>query len=38
VILLFEPGRVELEGEEGDRVRVGERIGRRRVRRVAGAA
>ena len=32
VILLFEPGRVRLDGGSGDRVLVGQRIGRRAVR------
>jgi phosphatidylserine decarboxylase len=32
VILLFEPGRVVLEGKEGDTVRVGRRLGRRGTR------
>src|SRR5438270_5437014 len=32
VILLFEPGRVELEGAPGDTVRMGQRIGRKRAR------
>ena len=32
VILLFEPGRVELEGSPGDTVRMGQRIGIKRAR------
>ena len=38
VILLFEPGRVVLEGKEGDVVRVGGRIGRRGARARESAA
>jgi phosphatidylserine decarboxylase len=38
VILLFEPGRVVLEGKEGDVVRVGVRIGRRGARARESAA
>jgi phosphatidylserine decarboxylase len=32
VIVLFEPGRVELEGAPGERVRMGQRIGKKRAR------
>jgi phosphatidylserine decarboxylase len=32
VIVIFEPGRVELEGAPGDAVRMGQRIGRKRAR------
>ena len=32
VIVLFEPGRVELSGEPGETVRVGRRLGRKRAR------
>jgi phosphatidylserine decarboxylase len=38
VILLFEPGRVALDGQPGDVVRVGRRIGKRMVRTREAAA
>jgi phosphatidylserine decarboxylase len=38
VILLFEPGRVELDVKPGNQVRVGQRVGRRAARRRERAA